>query len=60
MIAISRSKIQNGGFNVAAIFDSIRRYSFKLHENEYKMVFEVVDYDSKLKNEKIQMADIFE
>ena len=44
---------------MAAIFDQIRRFSFKLYKNEYKGVFKVADYDSEIKNSKFKMAAIF-
>ena len=44
---------------MAAIFDWIWRFSFKLRENEYKGGFEVIDYDSEVKNSKFKMAAIF-
>ena len=52
-----KGKIQNGGDNMAAIFDWIRRFSFKWHKNECKRIFEVADYDSKVENKKFKMAD---
>ena len=52
MIRTQHLKIQNGGFNTAAIFAKIRRFRFKLYKNEYKKVFEVADYDSEVKNLK--------
>ena len=42
---------------MVAIFDYIRRFSFKLHKNEYEVGFEVADYDSEVENKKFKMAD---
>ena len=37
---------------MAAILDKTRHFSFKMHKNKYKRVFEVTDYDSEVKNKK--------
>ena len=50
-------KIHNGGFNIAAVFDLIRRIWFKFG---YKGIFEVADYDPEDKNEKFKVAHSIE
>ena len=42
---------------MVAISDSVRRFSFKLHKNEDKGIFEVADYDYEVENEKFKIAD---
>ena len=42
---------------MVAIFDWIRRFSFKLNKNEDKGDFEVAEYDFDLKNRKFEIAD---
>ena len=42
---------------MVAIFDWIRRFSFKFCKSKYKEVFEVANYDSEVENEKFKMED---
>ena len=42
---------------MAAIFQEIRRFLFKLYKNKYKGVFKIADYDSEVENKKLKISD---